>query len=29
MPGLWGVTGDDIIAGLYGLAAGHLLMALV
>jgi len=29
MPGLVGVTGDDVIAGLYGLAAGHLLMALV
>jgi len=29
LPGAIGVTSDDIVAGLYGLAAGHLLAALV
>lgn len=24
LPGGWGITGDDVVAGLYGLAAGHL-----
>lgn len=28
MPGAVGVTADDLIAGLYGLAAGHLVQAL-
>lgn len=28
LPGAAGVTADDVIAGLYGLAAGHLLEAL-
>ena len=27
IPGAKGVTADDIVAGLYGLAAGHLLRA--
>ena len=25
LPGAWGITADDLVAGLYGLAAGHLL----
>lgn len=25
--GAWGVTADDVVAGLYGLAAGHLVQA--
>lgn len=29
LPGAIGVTADDVVAGLYGLAAGHLLAALV
>lgn len=29
LPGALGVTADDIVAGLYGLAAGHILVALV
>lgn len=29
MPGAVGVTADDVVAGLYGLAAGHLLVALI
>ena len=29
LPGAWGVTGDDLVAGLYGLAAGHLAQALL
>ena len=29
LPGAVGVTADDLVAGLYGLAAGHLLEALV
>ena len=24
MPGAWGITADDLLAGLYGLAAGHI-----
>lgn len=28
MPGAWGVTADDLLAGLYGLAAGHLAQAM-
>lgn len=29
LPGAIGITADDVIAGLYGLAAGHLLEALI
>ncbi len=29
LPGPVGVTGDDIVAGLYGLVAGHLVQSLV
>ena len=29
LPGAIGVTADDVVAGLYGLAAGHLLSTLV
>ena len=29
LPGAVGVTADDVVAGLYGLAAGHLLEALI
>lgn len=29
LPGALGVTADDVIAGLYGLAAGHLVQTLV
>ena len=29
LPGAIGVTADDVVAGLYGLAAGHLLQAFV
>ncbi|HSM45646.1 MAG TPA: phosphatidylglycerophosphatase A, partial [Acidimicrobiia bacterium] len=29
LPGAVGVTADDVVAGLYGLAAGHLLVALI
>lgn len=29
LPGAIGVTADDVVAGLYGLAAGHLLQALI
>ncbi|HUG09103.1 MAG TPA: phosphatidylglycerophosphatase A [Acidimicrobiia bacterium] len=29
LPGAVGVTADDVVAGLYGLAAGHLLEALL
>lgn len=29
LPGTVGVTADDVVAGLYGLAAGHLLEALI
>lgn len=25
LPGAWGITADDLVAGLYGLAAGHIL----
>ncbi|HZD22132.1 MAG TPA: phosphatidylglycerophosphatase A [Acidimicrobiia bacterium] len=29
LPGAVGVTADDVVAGLYGLAIGHILMALL
>ena len=29
LPGAIGVTADDVVAGLYGLAAGHILSALI
>ena len=29
LPGAVGVTADDVVAGVYGLAAGHLLVALI
>lgn len=29
LPGAIGVTADDVVAGLYGLAAGHVLQALI
>ncbi len=29
MPGAWGVTADDLVAGLYGLAAGWIAQALL
>lgn len=29
LPGSLGVTADDVVAGLYGLAVGHLLLALI
>jgi phosphatidylglycerophosphatase A len=29
LPGAIGVTADDVVAGLYGLAAGHLLQGLI
>ena len=29
LPGAWGITADDLVAGLYGLAAGWLFRALV
>lgn len=29
LPGGWGVTADDLVAGLYGLAAGHIVQALI
>ncbi len=25
LPGAWGITADDLVAGLYGLASGHIL----
>ena len=29
LPGAWGIVADDLVAGLYGLAAGHIVQALV
>ena len=29
LPGGWGITADDLVAGLYGLTAGHLAQALL
>ena len=29
LPGAYGVTADDLVAGLYGLAAGHAVQALI
>ena len=29
LPGALGVTADDVVAGIYGLAAGHLVVALI
>lgn len=29
LPGASGITADDLVAGLYGLAAGHIVMALL
>lgn len=29
LPGSTGITADDLVAGLYGLAAGHIVMALL
>jgi len=29
LPGEWGIAADDLVAGLYGLAAGHVIQALM